>query len=312
MYNQFLATRPRSRRKDSGQESGTAGAGKVPRVGVNKSDLEAQGAQHGWTARPLTHKEVLAMSSSEIRWHEQFNKQNLDKALAEPGKIKAHKDIDSQWKATKFWDDTTGISVTPDEYETLIAEFKKFIDHYPQYKTPLADENNDVIFGWLRDRHMAPIFSNLVLAFEANALEGKLWLNPSAISAGKESEVFGTDHHAFDLLVQPQRRNADDGLSADDFLQAHKDVLADKRVPPLIAAREAKANATASYFYQTGTVTASSGSTKVLDYPQLQYGVPPQSEKYSFRKLVDSMSSTELAQRCQRDPAFKKALDETK
>ena len=195
-------------------------------------------------------------------------------------------------------------------YNVATPLFKKFIEHYPQYKGKHADENNDVIFGWLRERHMSPIFSNLCLAFEATALEGRLWLSPSAISAGKESETYGTQHHNFDRLIQPQRRNADDGLSADDFLQAHKDVLADKRVPPLVLAREAKANATASYFHQTETVTASSGSTKVLDYPQLQHGVPPQSEKYSFRKLVDSMSSTQLAQRCQQDPAFKKALDE--
>jgi hypothetical protein len=82
MYSQFIATRPRSRRSVSHQDSGTAGAaGRVPRVGVNKSDLEAQGAEHGWTARPLTYSEVMEMPSSELRWHEQFNAENLDNTL---------------------------------------------------------------------------------------------------------------------------------------------------------------------------------------------------------------------------------------
>jgi hypothetical protein len=311
MYNQFIATRKKGRR--AATESNTAGAAKISTVTArSKSELRELGEKMGWAPGPRTMEEINAMSSQQVLWEEAWNGEEYTKALALPEKIKAHKDIDSQWKAKKFWDAdaTGGDSVSPEEYKALAGGFKKFIEHYPQYKGKHADENNDVIFGWLRERHMSPIFSNLCLAFEATALEGRLWLSPSAISAGKESETYGTQHHNFDRLIQPQRRNADDGLSADDFLQAHKDVLADKRVPPLVLAREAKANATASYFHQTETVTASSGSTKVLDYPQLQHGVPPQSEKYSFRKLVDSMSSTQLAQRCQQDPAFKKALDE--
>src|SRR5258706_1205177 len=202
MYNQFLATRPKARRQKDDSPATAGTGGKVPRVGVNRSDLEAQGVEQGWTVGPVTPEQVKEMSSAALRWHEQFNKENLNRALAEPGDIKARKDIDSQWKAKRFWDDTAGTSVTPDEYKVLTTEFKKFIDHYPQFKTPHADENNDVIFGWLRDRHMAPIFSNLVLAFEPTALDGKLWLNPSAISAGSETEVTGTQHHNFHLLVQ--------------------------------------------------------------------------------------------------------------
>lgn len=264
-----------------------------------------------WTPGPRTMSEIREMSSQRVLWEEAWNTEHYNAALALPEKTKAHKDIDSQWKAKKFWDaDTTGGSVTPDEYKGLTAEFKKFLDHYPQYKTPHADQNNDAMFGWLRDHHMAPIYSNLVLAFEATALAGQLWLNPSAIAAGSETEVLGTQHHNFHLLVQPQRRNPDDGLSAKQFLAQH-DELKDKRTPPLIQAREQKDANTAEFFKQTQDATASTrnGKTRVVDYGPQDHGVP-QSKKYSFRKLVDSMSSTELAQRCQQDPAFKKALDE--
>src|SRR5260370_2392714 len=174
--------------------------------------------------------DINAMSSQELLWHEAFN-ENYQRALELPAKLAEGKEIDSQWKAHRFWNDTA----SPEEYKTLLNEFKKFLDHYSQYRTTTThyDENNDVLFAWLQDRHMAPIYANLVLAFEANALAGKLWLNPSAISAGKESEVFGTHHHNFHLLIQPQRRNADDGLSADEYFEKNKKVFADKRTQPL-------------------------------------------------------------------------------
>src|SRR6266446_1072971 len=208
MYNQFIATRKKGRRPAT--ESNTAGAAKTVSISArSKSELKEWGERMNLTPGPRTQSEIRGMSSQQVLWEEAWNGEEYNKALALPDKIKAHKDIDSQWKAKKFWDADSTEGATPDEYKALTADFKKFIDTYPQYKTPHADENNQRLFDWLRDRHMAPIFSNLVLAFEATAMEGRLWLSPSAIAAGKESEVFGTDHHAFHLLVQPQRRNAD-------------------------------------------------------------------------------------------------------
>ncbi len=301
MYNAFIATRLR-RNKNVGDSPATAGASKVATVTArSKSELKELGERMRWSARKLTMADINAMSSQELLWHEAFN-ENYQRALELPAKLA------EQWKAHRFWNDTA----SPEEYKTLLNEFKKFLDHYSQYRTTTThyDENNDVLFAWLQDRHMAPIYANLVLAFEANALAGKLWLNPSAISAGKESEVFGTHHHNFHLLIQPQRRNADDGLSADEYFEKNKNVLADKRTPPLVVARQERAAATAAHFANAETNTAKSGSTNVIDFPQVQRGVPPQPDKVSFRRKIQNMTSEEIRRECEIDPSFKDALDQ--
>jgi hypothetical protein len=275
-------------------------------------ELKAMGERYGWVAGPVSPDDVKAWGADQLRWNELFNKEALEHALTLPERIKHGKEVDQQWQAKKFWDNAA--SIPPQEHKAMLTEFKKFVDHYPQYKsTTHWDDNNDALFGWLQDRHMAPIYSNLVLAFEANALAGKVWLNPNAINAGSETEVSGQDllrHHSFHLLIQAQRRVSDlDCLSANEFLAQH-DELKDKRTPPLVAAREARAEATAAHFANAETNTAKSGSTNVVDYPQVQRGVPAQPDKVSFRKKVQNMTSEEIRRECEIDQSFKDALDQ--
>ncbi len=308
MYNQFIATTKLKGRKTA-TESSTAGAAKISSVTArSKSELKELGERMGWKPRPLTMQEIREMSSQELLWHEAFN-ENYQRALELPAKLAEGKEIDSRWKAHRFWNDTA----SPEEYKTLLNEFKKFLGHYPQYLTTHFDENNDVLFAWLQDRHMSPIYSNLVLAFEATALEGRLWLNPSAISAGSESEVSGQNllrHHSFHKLIQAQQRTSDvDRQSANEFFEANKDVLADKRTPPLIVARQERANATAAHFQQAAANTARSGSTTVTDYPDEPSGYLTHS-KYNFRKFVAGLSAAEFQEKLN-DPTFVAALDRT-
>jgi hypothetical protein len=86
--------------------------------------------------------------------------------------------------------------------------------------------------------------------------------------------------------------------------------LKDKRTPPLIAARQARAEATATQFANAETNTTKSGSTSVVDYPHVLRGVPAQPDKLSFRKKVQSMSADEIRRECEIDPSFKDALDQ--
>jgi len=159
-------------------------------------------------------------------------------------------------------------------------------------------------------------FHNLAQSFEALVLDGRVYLNPSAIGAGSESEVTGealTRHHNFHLLIQPQQRMSEtDRLSADEYL-AKNSALHDTRLPPIIISRNAKKAATETFFEQAraNTATARSGATSVTEYPQEQRGLPPYTdiEKMSLRNLVRNMSSAALEQKCQNDPSFKKALD---
>ncbi|SRR6266446_855946 len=315
VFNPYIATRPRTSRRQA-EDSAGAGAAKIPRVGVNKSDLEAQGELHGWSARELTYTEVREMSSSELRWHEQFNATNLENALATPAKVKEGKDIDRQWGAKKFWDKywgTTENQAEPEEAKRILAELQKFQASFPQFIASRSE--NAVLLEWLKDRNMDLTYRNLAASFEANALEGKVWLNPNAISAGSETEVSGQQllqHHNFFKLIQPQQRMSEtDRLSAQEFYDGHKE-LHPKQVSPFEMQKRQKAESTQAYFAQAASAQSKGNVVNLVDYGEQTRGVPPEPEKYSFKQKIRSMSASEIAQRCQDDPAFKKALDELK
>src|SRR5882762_8640985 len=245
-FNAYIATRPRTSRRWT-EDSASAGAAKIPRVGVNKSDLEAQGELYGWAARPLTYNEVREMSSSELRWHEQLNAANLEQALATPAKVKEGKDIDRQWAAKNFWDKYWGTrnQASPEESKRLLGELQRFQASFPQFIVSRGE--NEIILQWLRDRNLELTYRNLVDSFEANALEGKVWLNPNAISAGSETEVSGQQllqHHNFFKLIQPQQRMSEtDRLSAQEFYDGHKE-LHPTQVSPFALQKKQKAENT--------------------------------------------------------------------
>ena len=314
LYNAWIST---SRRKEkiAKDSPANAGAAKIPRVGVNKSDLEAQGVQHGWTARELTYTEVREMSSSELRWHEQFNATNLENALALPGIRKNNQAIDAKWSAKKFWDTHWGTTnqASPEESRRILAELQKFQASFPQFIASRSE--NAVLLEWLKDRNMDLTYRNLVESFEANALEGKVWLNPNAISAGSETEVSGPQllqHPNFFKLIQPQQRMSEtDRLSAQEFYDGHKE-LHPKQVSPFEMQKRQKVESTQAYFAQAASARATGNVVNLVDYGEQTRGVPPEPEKYSFKQKIRSMSASEIAQRCQDDPAFKKALDELK
>lgn len=294
--------------KSKDDSPATAGVGKMQAQAVtNKKELKELGERMCWKVRPLTEKEIRGeMGGQELIWHETFSPDEVEKALALTEKNKQYDATLEQGRALRFWHNV--INLNSDEQTAFRAEFQKFVDTYPQFRGAHPQENTDVLTTWLQDRHMTPIYPNLCAAFEANALAGKLWLNPSAISAGQESETYGTQHHNFHLLIQPQRRNNDDGISADAYLAQH-DELKDKRTPPLIAARQERAVATAAHFAQAAANTARSGSMTVTEYPEDQSGYSSAPTKYSFRRLLDSLSATEFNKRLNQDPAFAAAVD---
>jgi hypothetical protein len=231
MYNQFIATRSRSRKQkeDSGA---TAGAGKVPRVGVNKSDLEAQGAQHGWTARPLTHKEVLAMSSSELRWHEQFNPENLEKVFA----AEEHKRGNTQNMAgsnnKRMWSG----KATEEESQKAYAAGDRFALNYSQFVRNAY--NSEAMVLYMAENNLdATVVGSYIEAFEVLAPQGKLVLSPKSAGIGSEETLTGEalkKYPRLHLLCQPNKvLKPEDKLSADQWFAAHPE-LHETRIPDTI------------------------------------------------------------------------------
>jgi hypothetical protein len=95
---------------------------------------------------------------------------------------------------------------------------------------------------------------------------------------------------------------------AQEFYDEHVE-LHDRRTPPLIAARHQREQNTAAHFAAASAATNESSVTRVVDFGPQKRGIPPESDKYSFKTKVRVMSADELAQRCADDPAFKAALD---
>ena len=311
VFNVFEQTNVRRKKNKPFSEGATAGVAKISsRGGKSREELKTLGERNGWTQRELTMREIRQqMSADEVVWHEVFNKENFDKAVERDAVAKERKDINAQWDARKLWMDHT--KPTPEQAEAILAALERFKQTYPQFIQSRAE--NEIILLGLRDKNMAVTFENLVESFEDCAMKGLVHLNPSAIALGSQTDVSGDEllhHQNFHKLVLPQKRVSDvDRLSADEYLERNKDVLADKRVPPIIAARNAKAASTAAHFQQADRGTAKSGSTSVTEYSHEQHGVPPSSEKYSFQRLINSLSAEDFARRVKEDAQFAAAID---
>src|SRR5882762_5449349 len=82
VYNVFEATSSRIRKNRTSADSAKTATGKV----ATKEELEMVGYARGWTARQLTARELREMESIQYRWHEFFNRANLEAALQAPEK----------------------------------------------------------------------------------------------------------------------------------------------------------------------------------------------------------------------------------
>jgi hypothetical protein len=206
MFNGFISTNPRLRKNTKDDSPTTAGAAKVSTVVArSKDELREWGERMGLTSGPRTIAEIRAMSSQQTLWEEAWNSEDYFAALELQSKLAQAKDIDRQWAAKKLWDDQT--EPTPEQSAEIWKSLEKFKQTYPQFIQSRVE--NQVVLLWLKDRNMEVTFPNLVESFEENAFAGKLWLNPSAISAGSETEVSGQDllrHHNFHKLLQSQLR----------------------------------------------------------------------------------------------------------
>src|SRR6266851_3138747 len=127
-FNAFEATNKRLKKSKPLNEGATGGAAKTPRVGVNKSDLEAQGEQSGWTAHPLTMLEINQMSSAELRWHEEFNRQALDDLFNTEANKRHNKEVKKVVDARRMWR-----NATDEESASAQAAGAEFAARYPAF-----------------------------------------------------------------------------------------------------------------------------------------------------------------------------------
>src|SRR5258707_969916 len=228
--------------------------------------------------------EINQMSSAELRWHEQFNAENLENVVTVEENKKNNKQNMAAWNVKRMW----GGKASEEETQKAFAAGDRFASNYAQFVRNM--DNAQAITSYMEENNLdATQVQSYVEAFEVLAPQGKLVLSPKAAGIGMEEALTGDELKGYarlNLLLQPNKAlKPEDKLSADEWFAQHRDILADKRTPPLIAARQARVDATVAHFAQAEANTAKSGSTTVTDYPDDQSGYLTHS-KYNFRKFV--------------------------
>src|SRR5258707_251048 len=211
--------------------------------------------------------EINQMSSAELRWHEQFNAENLENVVTVEENKKNNKQNMAAWNVKRMW----GGKASEEETQKAFAAGDRFASNYAQFVRNM--DNAQAITSYMEENNLdATQVQSYVEAFEVLVPQGKLVLSPKAAGIGTEETLTGEALMLYPLrylLLQPNKvLKPEDKLSADEWFEQHKEILGDKRTPPLIVARQARADATAAHWNQVEASTAKSGSTTVVDYTQ--------------------------------------------
>src|SRR5713226_1735736 len=227
----------------------SAGVGKLPSQTVtNKSELKVLGDRMGWTVRPLTAAEIRGgMSGQEQILHELMNSENYKAAFTVEENQRNNKQNMIGWNAKRMWEGRA----TEEESQKAFAAGDRFASNYSQFIR--SESNGLAICSYMADHNLdATQVQSYVEAFAFLAPQGKLVLSPKAAGIGMEEALTGDELKGYarlNLLLQPNKAlKPEDKLSADEWFAQHRDILADKRTPPLIVARQARVDATAAHF----------------------------------------------------------------
>lgn len=237
----------------------------------SKGELKSLGERRNYQDRELDARAVSSLSSDEYLWFQAFFPARLEHAAQIESNKRQNAERMPVWNTRRMWEG----KATPEEDEKARAAGDHFATRFPQFDRNL--ENAQAMVSYMQAHDLdATKVESYVSAYKALVEDGKLTPAPAQ--------------------------------SANDFLRSHIE-LHDKRIPPIIQARNAKAQATAEHFQRARAATAQAGATSVTDYPADETGYPNYPTKYSFRRLVESLDAESYARRLKEDPQFSAALD---
>ena len=211
------------------------------------------------------------MSAADAEWHMIHNKQAWQAAFDEEQRRRSSKLHVAQTRTKLQWQGHASES----EDEAARIAGATFAKKFPQFERSLS--NAQAMARYMQENDLPGTeLSSYIAAFRALSERGEL------------------------TSVKPE--------SSTEFLQKHPE-LRDTRTPPMIAVRNATAEATEAAFANAELNTVRAGSTSVTTYDEEQTGFPQAPTKYSFRKLLDSLSADEYQRRVSEDPQFAAAID---
>lgn len=235
------------------------------------AELKSLGERKGWTMHELSMREIRQMSADETSWHEAYNKENFDGAIERDANARHNRQAMGVWDIRRQWRE----GVTEEQSRRAQEAGAEFARRFPTFEQSI--DNAHAIVGFMEENDLDPTeISSYITAYRELTDQVKLTVAPIE--------------------------------SADDYLRNHPE-LHERRTPPIIAARAAKAEQTAKYFQAAANATAKGTVVNVIDYPSEQSGYPAAPTKYSFRKLLDSLSAAEYQKRLNEDKQFAAAID---
>jgi len=308
LYNAWISTsrRFKEKAKDSPDKTATV---KV----ATSEELEKVGHARGWTARPLTARELQEMDSIQYRWHEFYNRQNLEAALQSHGKEVSeeareltYEGIQKMSAKEAAWHQQNNaenwrIAFEKEEIRRTNKQHMKVWDVRRQWREGVTKDQGR------RAQEAGAEFARRFPAFERtidNAHAITQFMEDNDLDATEVSSYVA----AYRELTNQGKLTVAPVQSADQYLAAHPE-LHDLRTPPIIAARNAKAEQTAKHFEAAANATAKGTVVNFADYAADETGYPNYPSKYSFRRLVDSLDAESYARRLKEDPQFSAALD---
>ncbi len=235
------------------------------------AELKSLGERKGWTMHELSMREIRQMSADETSWHEAYNKENFDGAIERDANARHNRQAMGVWDIRRQWRE----GVTPEESRRAQEAGAEFARRFPTFEQTI--ENAHAIVRFMEENDLDPMeIASYIAAYRELTDQGKLTV------ASAES--------------------------ADDYLRNHPE-LHERRTPPIIAARAAKAEQTAKYFQAAANATAKGTVVSFTDYPERERIGYGDHTRYSFRKLLDSLDAESYARRLKDDPQFSAALD---
>ncbi len=307
-YNVFEAT-SRFKQNRTTADSTKTTTGKT----LSIEEAEKIGRAHGWTPGPMTARDLKEMDSIQYRWNEFFNRANLEAALQSPGKGASeetreltYEDIQKMSATEAAWHQQHNaehwrIAFEKEEIRRTNKQHMKVWDIRRQWREGVTEEQSR------RAQAAGAEFARRFPAFEqtidnANAI----------VRFMEEKDLDSTEISSY---VSAYRELTDQGKltvapaqSADQYLAAHSE-LHDTRTPPLMAVRNAKAEQTAKFFEAAASATRKGTVVNITDYPSEHTGYPAAPTKYSFRRLLDSLSAEDFQKRLNEDAAFVHAVN---
>jgi hypothetical protein len=237
--------------------------------------------------------------------------------------VAAQKKAQDQHRAAALWEDR--LKPTPEENAVDKAAIEQFCQNHPNFRRDIA-ANGEMLLAELRANKELISTENLEKAYRALQPTGVFQeTTPEEQRVQRMSAKEFKEEHASDWpdqgvppLVLTRIGKLLDTFSAVNPQYAHTpenaakmtDGILKSGLPISVQSLEAIfRHLTARRELELNNAVMEYGATRVVDLGGHPQGFPKESERYSLRMKIRSMTADEIAKRCLDDPGFKSALD---